>query len=87
MTLIMPVSSSRLRKVTPEAVAGRCLFLAGHPPDEGVDGAALDRAGADERDLAGQVVEAARPQPGRVAIWARDSTWKTPTESARQSWS
>ena len=22
---------------------------------------------------------------GRVAIWARDSTWNTPTESARHS--
>ena len=45
---------------------------------------ALDRPGADEGDLDDEVVEAASAAAcGNVAICARLSTWKTPTESPR----
>jgi hypothetical protein len=43
---------------------------------------ALDRAGADDRHLDDQVVEAAGFGRGSIVICARLSTWKTPTESA-----
>ena len=43
------------------------LLLLLSPADVGVDGAALDGTGPDERDLDGQVVEAARGQPGQRA--------------------
>ena len=47
---------------------------------------ALDRAGADQRDLDDEVVEPrAACSRGSVAIWARLSIWNTPTVSARQS--
>jgi hypothetical protein len=48
---------------------------------------ALDRAGADDRHLDHQVVEAARRIRGRKFICARLSTWNTPRLSARQSMS
>lgn len=49
--------------------------------------AALDGAGADEGDLDGEVVEGPGLQAGSSPICARDSTWNTPIESARQSMS
>ena len=49
----------------------------------GMDRSALDRTGTDQRHLDHQVVEFRGFSRGSVAICARDSTWNTPTESAR----
>jgi hypothetical protein len=48
-----------------------------------MDHVALDRAGAHDRDLDHQVVEARGFRRGSMAICARDSIWNTPTVSAR----
>ena len=63
-------------------------LLAVAAADVGVDRPALDGPGADEGHLDHQVVEARGAcSRGRVAIWARVSTWNTPTESARHNMS
>ena len=61
------------------------LLLAPAAPDVGVHRVALNGAGPDERHLNGDVVELRGATRGRVPIWARLSTWKTPTVSARHS--
>jgi hypothetical protein len=50
----------------------------------GMHHVALDRAGADDRDLDHQVVEGAGLSRGSMVICARLSIWNTPTVSARQ---
>ncbi len=65
-------------------VGDRLLAVA--PPQVRVHRAALDRAGADERDLDHEVVEGARAAAAAAcAICARLSTWNTPMVSAAQS--
>jgi hypothetical protein len=63
------------------------LLLAVAAAEVGVDHVALDRPGADDRDLDHEVVEGARPHPGQEVHLGAASTWKTPRESALQSMS
>ncbi len=60
-------------------------LLAAAAPDVGVHRVPLDRPGPDERHLDRDVVEVRGATRGSVPIWARLSTWKTPTVSARHS--
>ena len=51
-----------------------------------MDGVALDGAGADDRDLDHEVLEALGRGLGSACIWARDSIWNMPTVSAARIW-
>jgi hypothetical protein len=80
--------AQRLAQHLAQRVGGEAhLLLAVSASDEGMHHVALDRAGADDRDLDHEVVEQRGRIRGRKFICARLSTWKTPRLSDLHSMS